>query len=108
MKFRIIGKKWKLKVLSDKQYIKKNGPGSVGITHLTKRQIHLSSEGTDKETIIHELLHAYMAELCNYTADLEEDQLEEVFAEILSKRGYEMLCLAEDLFWKVKRKGKKK
>lgn len=99
--FQILGKTWVLRILKRKKYVKKNGQGSVGITHLHKRRIDLHPDGRDLETIIHELLHAYLTELCTGSTDLEDDQLEEVFAELLAKRGREMLDLADDLYAQI-------
>lgn len=101
IKFQILGKEWTLRILKRKAYIKKNGQNSVGITHLQKRRIDLHPKGRDLETIVHELLHAYLTELCTGSTDLEDDQLEEVFAELLAKRGREMLDLADSLYEQV-------
>lgn len=95
--FKIMGKDWVLRLLKRKEYDKRHGRGSVGITHMHKRRIDLQPQGMDLETIIHELTHAYMVEICTGSVDLDDEQIEEVFAELFAKRGREMLDLADKL-----------
>ncbi len=96
--FEILGKKWLLRVLKKKKYKDKNGADSVAITHINKRRIDLGPSGMDLETIIHELVHAYLTELCTKSTELDDEQLEEIFAELMAKRGREMLDLADKLY----------
>lgn len=103
--FAIIGKRWRMRILSREQYDKKKiRSGSVAITYVHKRRIDLSPEGCDRETIIHELVHAYLYEMCIHSADLDADAVEEFFAELMAKRGQELLNLAETLFQNVSTK----
>lgn len=97
VKFTIIDKKWSITSLSKKSYEKKHGDDSRAITIIEDRKIDLSPIGCDKETIIHELVHAYWYEICAHSADLEDDQAEEIFAELMSKFGRELLDLADKL-----------
>lgn len=102
---RIVGKSWRLRVLNREQYNKKKTrSGSVAITYVHKRRIDLSPEGCDKETIIHELVHAYLYEMCVHSADLDADAIEEFFAELMAKRGQELLNLAQTLFERISKK----
>lgn len=101
VKFRVIGKSWVLKVLDKKKYRKKNGRDSVAITKLHKRQIELSPDGIDLETVIHELVHAFLYELCVHSATLDEDNKEEIYAELMAKRGKELLGLADKLWLRL-------
>jgi len=103
IKFKVIGKTWTLRCLDEKQYNKKEiRANSVAITYVHKRRIDLSPLGTDKESIIHELVHAYLSEMCIYSSELDADAMEEFFAELMAKRGQEILDLASDLAEKVK------
>lgn len=97
MNFRILGKRWKIKKLGKKKYKKKYGRGSCAITIVYKRMIVLGPKGYDRETIVHELVHAYLSELCLHSADFDEDNLEEVFCELLAKFGNKLLSQAHDL-----------
>lgn len=102
IKFKVIGKPWTLRVLTQKQYDKKKArEGSVAITYIHKRRIDLSLLGYDKESITHELVHSYLSEMCVHSAELDADAIEEFFAELMAKRGQEILDLAEDLSDKI-------
>lgn len=102
--FRIIGKPWRLRALSREAYDKKKiRAGSVAITYMHKRRIDLSPEGFDKESILHELVHAYLSEICVHSANLTVDNLEEIFCELMSKRGREILDLADTLVSRLKK-----
>lgn len=95
--FQILSKDWTLRVLKKKKYKKKNGSDSVAVTYVNKRRVDIGPDGQDLETIVHELVHAYLAELCTHSADLTTDALEEIFAELMAKRGHELLTLASEL-----------
>lgn len=98
LKFEILGKKWSLKVLTPKKYVKKHGYDSVAITLGWKRKIFIHGKGIDKETLVHELVHAFLHELClKSTNDISTDDLEEIFAELMAKYGMELLNLADSL-----------
>lgn len=99
--FEILGKKWTLRLLKRKRYFEKHGADSIALTKVHKRRIDLAPSGTDLETIIHELVHAYLTEICTHTANLDDEQLEEIFAELMAKRGREMLDLADRLHAQV-------
>lgn len=104
IKFKVIGKSWTLLTMDKKAYKKKRShKNSVAVTKFHKRQIVLSPKGKDLETITHEILHAALYECCVHSADLTTHALEEVFAELLAKRGYEILALADLLYSKVNR-----
>lgn len=95
--FHILGKPWTLRLLKKKKYRKHNGTDSVAITEVNKRRIDLGPEGMDLETFVHELVHAYLGEMCTHSADFDSDALEEIYAELMAKRGRELLDLAERL-----------
>jgi len=60
-----------------------------------KRVISLCSEFIDYETLVHELVHAFYAETCTNSADLDDEQVEEVFCELFSHNDAEILRLAK-------------
>lgn len=102
IKFKILDKDWTLRVLKKKKYKKKNGKDSVAITYGYKKCIDVGPKGVRYEIIAHELVHAYMEELCvNSTTNLSIDDLEEIFAELLSKHGHTLLALAGQLEWEI-------
>lgn len=101
IQFEILGKPWELRLLKKKKYLKSNGSDSVAITDVNKRRIDIGPNGRDKETIIHELVHAYLGEMCTHSADLDSDSSEEIFCELMAKRGDELLRLADSLLNEV-------
>lgn len=104
IRFKIMGKSWLLRSLSHKQYhSKKYRRGSVAITRLHKRRIDLSPQGRDKETIVHELVHAYMTELCIHSMTPSPDDVEEFFCELMAKYGRKLLALADSLHLKLRK-----
>lgn len=103
IKFQVLGKKWTLRVMGMRRYMKKNGDDSLAITHVSKRRVDLSPFGCNRDTVMHELVHCYLAEMCTHSATIDADELEEIFAEMLAHRGRELLRLGEKLTRKVKR-----
>jgi hypothetical protein len=105
VEFKVLNKKWKIRILEKKKYTKRYGEDSVAITLAYRRLIYLHPEGLDLETIVHELVHAFMSELCiKSTNEITPDDLEEIFAELMAKRGKELLQLADELFFKIHNK----
>jgi hypothetical protein len=101
-RFEVLGKPWTLRLMKRRKYKDKNGKDSVAVTKAYKRQIDLSPFGRDLETIVHELVHAYLHELCiGSTNEITADDLEEVFAELMAKRGRELLDLADQLHARI-------
>jgi hypothetical protein len=95
--FTVLGKVWTLRLLKKKKYKQKNGSDSVAVTKAYKRTIDLGPNGMDKETLVHELWHAFLAECCTFSADLTIEAFEEICAELMAKRGQEILDTAEEL-----------
>lgn len=100
--FQVLGKEWLLRVLKKKKYAKKRGKDSVAITIAYKRRIDVHESGTDVETIIHELVHAYFHELClDSCQEISVGDLEEIYAEMMSKFGREILNLADAIHLEI-------
>ena len=103
IRFEVLGKKWKLRILSSSRYNRKHGLDSLAITVMYKRRIDVHALGVDLETLIHELVHAYLYEMCfKSTNDVSVEDLEEVFAELMAKRGREILDLGDKLLTSLK------
>ena len=103
IKIAIMNKPWTVRLMKNGKYAKKNGDDSLAMTILKKRRIDISREGNTYETIGHELCHAYIYELCIHSAELDTDALEEIFCELMSKRGDELLKLARDTARRLER-----
>lgn len=94
----ICGHKWILLFMPQANYESRHGSDSQGVTTSDNRRIYISEEGASYETIVHELVHAYMAELCvSSTTRLTKNDLEEVYCELMSRHGKQLLRLARKL-----------
>lgn len=101
IEFQILGKNWTIRLPKKKRYKKRYGARCLAVTDTEKRRIDLGPKGRDLETITHELVHAYLGELCTGSTDLDDDNLEEIFAEMMAKRGIELLNLAKELYNRI-------
>lgn len=81
---KIKGKQWKMKLVSDRDYVKQHGDDSAGITFPGKKEVHFNEKVFTLGTILHELAHCYFDSCNNSTSDLTPDQVEEVFCEIIA------------------------
>jgi ketopantoate reductase len=101
--FEILGKEWTLKVLKRKRYKKKNGADSIAICYGWKRRIDVHTSVTH-EDLAHEIVHAYMNEMCiNSTTEMTAADMEEFFAEFYSKRGQEGIDLVNNLMKEIQK-----
>jgi hypothetical protein len=103
IKFKVLGRKWKLILYTKEEFNKKRGNAHVGETDVNKRRIYLRPDGFDLETVIHELIHAYLGEMCLNSSDLDGAAMEEICCEMFSKRGADILRMATKLYSQVKK-----
>lgn len=93
VKIKVLNKTWKVIVRSDKHH-EKLYPSSHAVAILDDRKIHVRRSSLNITTITHELIHAWQAELSFYELQLDDDQVEEFFAELFAKYGQEILTTA--------------
>lgn len=99
IKFKVLNKGWTLRMYAKGPYKDKNGTDSVALARYHSRKIDISPKGRDLETIVHELTHAFLYELClGSMNNLTLEDQGEIFAELMAKRGRELLDLADYLF----------
>jgi len=103
IRFKILGKVWILKLLPKKKFNDKYSARFLAVTEVDKRRIIAKLSGIDKETLVHELVHAYIGELCIHSMTLDHDNFEEFMAELVSKRGKEILVLGKHLSTKAQK-----
>lgn len=101
IEFKILDKDWKIRLLGRKKYVKKHGNKSLALAKGWKREIDVHPNGVSVQTLIHELVHAYLNEMCLLSADLTVENLEEIFAELMAKRGRELLDLSDELMVQI-------
>lgn len=87
MKIKIQGEDWTVLVVETDKFIKKCGDGIAGITTPDTKTILLCEDDLNKELIAHELAHAYFHYTCTSAATLDNDQLEEIWCELIAKYG---------------------
>lgn len=107
MKLNIRGRKWTIKVLPSKEFIKTHGKSTGAITRFKFRDIIFDKTELTIQTIIHELIHAYMSESHLQSATrLKVIDYEEIVCETLSEYIYEILRQAEYINSKFNRLNK--
>ena len=84
MTVKVVNKKWKITVRTDKIHNARFGE-THGIAILDDRKIHIRRSSMNSETILHELVHAYQHELSFHELQLDDDQVEEWYAELFAK-----------------------
>jgi len=104
IKFKILNKPWTLRLMTRKEFKRKHGAQFLAVTQVHKRRIDAKPSGFDEETLVHELFHAFTSELCVHSTTLDHDNYEEFAAELVSKRGKEMLKLGKLLSKKAYQK----
>lgn len=102
LKFKLLGKTWKIRVLSKKKFKKKYGKNDMAVTW-SDRIMDFSPRGCDIETIRHELVHAYNKEMCIGSVEqMTSSDMEEWIAELIGRRGPELLNLADKIYLMIK------
>jgi len=108
IQFEILGKVWNLRILPPKKYKKKHGDDSEGVCRAWKKSIDIHAKCLTKETLLHELTHAYLSEMCITSAtEFTKNDLEEIYCELLSRWGRELLDLADSLLVIIEKSRKK-
>ncbi len=101
MKFKfaisIIGHPWQVEYLTPKQYTRKWGADSYAITETDEKCLYFVQDFTNLETIRHELSHAYASQLSLTELQLDDDQVEEFFCEMIGKYALVIAMQAEQV-----------
>lgn len=95
----VFGKVWKVIVLPRKQLNQMPGwkPRDHGETDPDTREIHLCLESLNEELVIHELVHVYYDSICTGSANINQDDFEEISAEMFAKYGKDIIKLSDAL-----------
>lgn len=103
MKILVLKHKWSITVRTNKAH-EKLYPKTHAIAILDDRKIHVRESSLDKVSIIHELIHAYQHELSFWELMLDEDQIDEWFAELFAKYGEQIINDSEKIISKFNKK----
>lgn len=91
----IVGHPWNVEYMKPRQYIRKWGSDSKAVTDTDEKCLYFVQDFTDLETIRHELTHAYANQLSIDELQLDEDQIEEFFCEMVGKYALTIAMQAE-------------
>jgi len=90
MRVLICGDIWEVTALDDEEFEQRFGT-HAGVTFPETRCIVLNEDDLNRETVVHELCHAYFASTCVGAADLTPHQVEEVLCEMFAKHAAKIL-----------------
>jgi hypothetical protein len=93
----ILGHSWTVYYCTEGFFKKKYGKECLGVTETDDKQIYLRVKKLKSEVVIHELVHAYMEELCTTPAGLAPEQVEEVAADLFGKYGAKILRQSQQI-----------
>lgn len=83
-KVEVLNREWSVVVKSDKEH-QRSFQNCHAIALLYERIIYVRKSSVNEETIRHELAHAYTHELSFVELQLDDDQVEEFFCELIAK-----------------------
>jgi hypothetical protein len=85
---KIKGTKWKYRLIPRELFLKVHKDAEVidhvAITIKQENRIDFTPNELTVETIIHELVHAYMSETYTNSANLENEQMEDIICDMIS------------------------
>lgn len=98
----ILGSRWKVYIQEEELYVRDWGDADAAHTLPGSREIWFNEEELTRETVTHELAHAYYAETCVESASLTPIQVEEVLCEMFGKHGNKLLTISRKLYKELK------
>jgi hypothetical protein len=104
IKVNILGRSWKVSVIDGDAFLKRFGEALDGICMPELLEIVYCADDLNLETVVHELVHGWYAGLCTGTTELSGEQMEEIFAEMFSRYGAQILKAGEALYKELKDK----
>jgi hypothetical protein len=105
IKLKIKGENWRAFKLNALTYEKKFGDDSDAITLKQDREIYFKKGHITMGTVRHELLHALVSETNTDSANLNEEQKEEICCSIMDFHWHELFYLTEIIIDKLVLKG---
>lgn len=97
----ILGQRWRVKFWGHVQYARHIARDSVAQCHIDDREIHFNMPVITLQTVMHELAHAYVKEMSFVELQLDADQWEEFFCELISKHSQAIVDQAKEIYSKV-------
>jgi hypothetical protein len=95
---KVLGHDWIVYFLPAKEFKRRFGGDCLGVAECDDRKISILANRNFKlETLVHELHHAYLGEMCVDVANLSGDQMEEVCSDLIARYGARLLKQADDI-----------
>lgn len=102
-KLDILGRPWKISVLSSEQFTRRfDTDGIAAYTLPDSKEIVFSADSIDMRVVRHELVHAHYDGLCVASANLMDDQIEEIFCDLFATMGDSILKLSVKVLRELK------
>lgn len=98
-KIKILGHSWTVFYCTPR-YFKQQHPemdDALAVSVKEDKYIYLQNGHLKRETVIHELTHAYLWMLCVTSCDLDTDAITEVFCDLLAMHGEKILKQADEV-----------
>lgn len=70
---------------SPQTYKRNHGSDSSAITYIKEKKVYFKTDDFTPNVVRHELIHVFVAESHTSSANLTEEQLEELFCEIIAE-----------------------
>lgn len=106
-KFKVIGKPYKIKILSEKKYQEKMEEfkieSAAAFLWIEGREIYIPVNSISLDSIIHEITHAFAREFAIIELSLNMQQTHEFFCELFARFGREMLDISDKAYSNLKR-----
>jgi hypothetical protein len=93
----IKGKRWSVYLYNKTDFLRKVEEADQhvqAITDFDKASVFFRKDMVDFSTILHEVYHIFHDELCLSSASIDEDNLEEILAEMVAKNNLDILITA--------------
>lgn len=81
---------WTAVVYTPKTYIKKFGADSRAICEFEKKKMSFRKDKLDFQTVIHEIVHALVDTSHTHSAELNNDQFEEVICDLVGEHIFDI------------------
>lgn len=101
--FRVRGLKWQAHIMLPEEFVKVEGvlEDTEALADEEKRTIFFKTTCLNRVVIRHEIVHAFIASMHLTSANLSGIQMEEVFAEFLSRNVEEYIKVCDMLYGKI-------
>lgn len=98
IKVKVLTSEWTVGIYGQRAYARRNGADSRAVCIMEEKRLEFDFKATQLQTIIHELVHAYAVEMAFVELQLDDDQLEEAYCELLSRHYQEIISTANVIY----------